>query len=171
MICIFILGVGEENRKGPQWKKLNSKDLGISTSKLSLPTRKVLNRLKQRGCLHYSSCCLLLFVIIINPLWYLENHIFMLCCRIRGIPCGRLCSGSHLKENTERLWHNNISWTERGDPTNSRCITFVVLNSDSANNSYNNMQWRVLAVELDCWWIFYSIRSSHCFYVLLVFTD
>ncbi|WCJ36334.1 Polynucleotide adenylyltransferase family protein [Euphorbia peplus] len=43
-------GVREGNNpKGPVWKKLNSKDLGISTSKLTLPTRKVLNRLKQQG--------------------------------------------------------------------------------------------------------------------------
>ncbi|XP_065872670.1 uncharacterized protein [Euphorbia lathyris] len=42
-------GVREDNSKGPVWKKLNSKDLGISTSKLTIPTRKVLNRLKLRG--------------------------------------------------------------------------------------------------------------------------
>ncbi|XP_022736456.1 uncharacterized protein LOC111289569 isoform X2 [Durio zibethinus] len=32
-----------------QWKKLNSEDFGISTSKISKPTRKVLNGLKRKG--------------------------------------------------------------------------------------------------------------------------
>ncbi|GMN56556.1 hypothetical protein TIFTF001_025667 [Ficus carica] len=32
-----------------EWKKLNSKELGISTSKITRPTRKVLNSLKQKG--------------------------------------------------------------------------------------------------------------------------
>ncbi|KAK4395545.1 Poly(A) polymerase I [Sesamum angolense] len=35
--------------RAPEWKKLNSKDLGISTSKISSPTRVVLNCLKRRG--------------------------------------------------------------------------------------------------------------------------
>ncbi|KAF5730989.1 hypothetical protein HS088_TW19G00592 [Tripterygium wilfordii] len=33
----------------PEWKKLNSKDLGIRTSRIPEPTRKVLNVLKDRG--------------------------------------------------------------------------------------------------------------------------
>ncbi|PON77197.1 Poly A polymerase [Parasponia andersonii] len=32
-----------------EWKKLNSKELGITTSMISRPTRKVLNNLKQKG--------------------------------------------------------------------------------------------------------------------------
>ncbi|EXC21324.1 Poly(A) polymerase [Morus notabilis] len=32
-----------------EWKKLNSKELGISTSNITKPTRKVLNSLKQKG--------------------------------------------------------------------------------------------------------------------------
>ncbi|KDP22554.1 hypothetical protein JCGZ_26385 [Jatropha curcas] len=41
---------GREGKgKGPDWKKLNSKDLGISTSMIARPTRNVLNVLKQRG--------------------------------------------------------------------------------------------------------------------------
>ncbi|KAL8488090.1 hypothetical protein ACS0TY_024393 [Phlomoides rotata] len=35
--------------KAPEWKKLKSKDLGISTSKISRPTRVVLNGLRKRG--------------------------------------------------------------------------------------------------------------------------
>ncbi|KAL0355026.1 UNVERIFIED_CONTAM: Poly(A) polymerase I [Sesamum radiatum] len=35
--------------RAQEWKKLNSKDLGISTSKISRPTRVVLNCLKRRG--------------------------------------------------------------------------------------------------------------------------
>lgn len=32
-----------------EWKKLNSKELGITNSMISRPTRKVLNNLKQKG--------------------------------------------------------------------------------------------------------------------------
>jgi len=35
--------------KAPEWKKLNSKDLGITTSMISKPTRIVLNGLKSKG--------------------------------------------------------------------------------------------------------------------------
>ncbi|XVF49533.1 hypothetical protein PTKIN_Ptkin04bG0020300 [Pterospermum kingtungense] len=41
--------VSGEESKLPQWKKLNSKDFGISTSSISKPTRKVLNGLKRKG--------------------------------------------------------------------------------------------------------------------------
>ncbi|XWS60209.1 hypothetical protein CRYUN_Cryun07bG0015600 [Craigia yunnanensis] len=41
--------VSGEDSKLPQWKKLNSQDLGISTSTISKPTRKVLNGLKRKG--------------------------------------------------------------------------------------------------------------------------
>ncbi|EOY22605.1 Polynucleotide adenylyltransferase family protein [Theobroma cacao] len=41
--------VSEEDSKLPQWKKLNSQDLGISTTNISKPTRKVLNGLKRKG--------------------------------------------------------------------------------------------------------------------------
>ncbi|KAJ7945644.1 Poly A polymerase [Quillaja saponaria] len=39
----------EGNRKASEWKKLNSKELGISTSMIARSTRKVLNGLKRRG--------------------------------------------------------------------------------------------------------------------------
>ncbi|KAK0588720.1 hypothetical protein LWI29_004624 [Acer saccharum] len=39
----------ESSRKKPEWKKLNAKDLGISTSMIDRPTRKVLNGLKKKG--------------------------------------------------------------------------------------------------------------------------
>ncbi|XP_015882126.3 uncharacterized protein LOC107417975 isoform X1 [Ziziphus jujuba] len=39
----------EGDGKVPEWKKLNSKELGISTSKITRPTRKVLNVLRQKG--------------------------------------------------------------------------------------------------------------------------
>lgn len=35
--------------KAPEWKKLNSKDLGITSSMISKPTRLVLNGLKSKG--------------------------------------------------------------------------------------------------------------------------
>ncbi|MBA0834908.1 hypothetical protein Goarm_007226, partial [Gossypium armourianum] len=41
--------VSGEGSKLSQWKKLNSQDLGISTSIISKPTRKVLNGLKTKG--------------------------------------------------------------------------------------------------------------------------
>lgn len=41
--------VGKKDHKVPEWKKLNSKELGISTSMIAKPTKKVLNGLKQRG--------------------------------------------------------------------------------------------------------------------------
>ncbi|XP_052879555.1 uncharacterized protein LOC108476514 isoform X3 [Gossypium arboreum] len=41
--------VNGEGSKLSQWKKLNSQDLGISTSNISKPTRKVLNGLKTKG--------------------------------------------------------------------------------------------------------------------------
>lgn len=41
--------VGELDKKKPEWKKLNAKDLGISTSMIDKPTRKVLNGLKKKG--------------------------------------------------------------------------------------------------------------------------
>lgn len=50
--CLFIfygVEVGELDKKKPEWKKLNAKDLGISTSMIDKPTRKVLNGLKKKG--------------------------------------------------------------------------------------------------------------------------
>ncbi|XVF11444.1 hypothetical protein REPUB_Repub08aG0028100 [Reevesia pubescens] len=44
-----VKNVSGEDSKLPQWKKLNSHDLGISTSKISKPIRKVLNGLKRKG--------------------------------------------------------------------------------------------------------------------------
>ncbi|KAJ8772392.1 hypothetical protein K2173_027569 [Erythroxylum novogranatense] len=42
--------VGEGNGgKPPEWKRLNSKELGISTSMIAKPTRKVLNALRRKG--------------------------------------------------------------------------------------------------------------------------
>lgn len=41
--------MGKKDHKVPEWKKLNSKELGISTSMIAKPTKKVLNGLKQRG--------------------------------------------------------------------------------------------------------------------------
>ncbi|KAM1209427.1 hypothetical protein FF1_015128 [Malus domestica] len=38
-----------KNVKAPVWKKLNSKELGITTSMIDKPTRKVLNGLKRKG--------------------------------------------------------------------------------------------------------------------------
>lgn len=35
-------------------------------------------------------------------------------CRIWGLPCWRLCKGSYLKENSERLRCYNFSWTQAG---------------------------------------------------------
>ena len=43
----FCWGEGGEG-KAPQWKKLNSKELGISSSMIDKPTRKVLNGLKRK---------------------------------------------------------------------------------------------------------------------------
>ncbi|CAK7336806.1 unnamed protein product [Dovyalis caffra] len=37
--------------KGPEWKKLNAKELGMSTSMISRPTKMVLNGLKKNGIL------------------------------------------------------------------------------------------------------------------------
>ncbi|CAK9177471.1 unnamed protein product [Ilex paraguariensis] len=39
----------ESDRKAPKWKKLGSKDIGISTSMIARPTRVVLNGLKRKG--------------------------------------------------------------------------------------------------------------------------
>ncbi|OMO93750.1 hypothetical protein COLO4_16700 [Corchorus olitorius] len=41
--------VSGEDSKWPRWKKMNSHDLGISTSNISKPTKKVLNGLKRKG--------------------------------------------------------------------------------------------------------------------------
>lgn len=35
--------------KAPEWKKLSSKELGLSNSLISMPTKKVLNGLKKNG--------------------------------------------------------------------------------------------------------------------------
>ncbi|CAL8157994.1 unnamed protein product [Prunus armeniaca] len=40
---------GRNDVKAPAWKKLNSKELGITTSKIDKPIRKVLNGLKRKG--------------------------------------------------------------------------------------------------------------------------
>lgn len=45
----------------PKWRKLNSTELGISNSKISKPTRKVLNGLKRKG-----RCPLLLTAVCIG---------------------------------------------------------------------------------------------------------
>lgn len=37
------------DQKALEWKRLNSKELGISTSMITKPTRKVLNGLKRKG--------------------------------------------------------------------------------------------------------------------------
>ncbi|TXG54440.1 hypothetical protein EZV62_019696 [Acer yangbiense] len=55
----------ESSRKKPEWKKLNAKDLGISTSMIDRPTRKVLNGLKKKGCSPHLSHLLL---TIDNPM-------------------------------------------------------------------------------------------------------
>uniref|UniRef100_A0A1J3HEF6 Poly(A) polymerase I n=2 Tax=Noccaea caerulescens TaxID=107243 RepID=A0A1J3HEF6_NOCCA len=39
----------DKTSKAPEWKKLNSKDLGITSSMISKPTRQVLNGLKSKG--------------------------------------------------------------------------------------------------------------------------
>ncbi|GLT39940.1 hypothetical protein SLA2020_141050 [Shorea laevis] len=46
-----VLGVkiGEGNLKMAEWKKIDSKDLGISTSKIAKPTKRVLSCLRKRG--------------------------------------------------------------------------------------------------------------------------
>jgi hypothetical protein len=41
----FFLG----DCKAPEWKKLSSKELGLSNSLISMPTKKVLNGLKKNG--------------------------------------------------------------------------------------------------------------------------
>ncbi|CAN6578650.1 unnamed protein product [Malus baccata var. baccata] len=40
---------GRKDAKAPAWKKLNSTELGITTSMIDKPTRKVLNGLKRKG--------------------------------------------------------------------------------------------------------------------------
>ncbi|KAL8042684.1 hypothetical protein ABFX02_09G069300 [Erythranthe guttata] len=44
-----VSGGSDANGEALEWKKLKSKDLGISTSKISRPTRIVLNGLRKRG--------------------------------------------------------------------------------------------------------------------------
>lgn len=44
--CVIV---DTSNTAKPEWKKLNSKELGISTSMIDRPTRKVLNGLKKKG--------------------------------------------------------------------------------------------------------------------------
>ncbi|KAF5743660.1 Polynucleotide adenylyltransferase family protein [Tripterygium wilfordii] len=46
---MFWAAIGEWNSDMPGRKKLNSKDLGIKTSRIPKPTRKVLNVLKEKG--------------------------------------------------------------------------------------------------------------------------
>ncbi|XP_027340773.1 uncharacterized protein LOC113854114 isoform X2 [Abrus precatorius] len=40
---------GEQDKKAPAWKKLNSKELGLRNSMIANPTKKVLNMLKKKG--------------------------------------------------------------------------------------------------------------------------
>lgn len=52
--CTFFISIpwGEVSggdQKALEWKRLNSKELGISTSMITKPTRKVLNGLKRKG--------------------------------------------------------------------------------------------------------------------------
>ena len=48
-IIFYGVEVGGMYPKKPEWKKLNAKDLGVSTSMIDKPTRKVLNGLKKKG--------------------------------------------------------------------------------------------------------------------------
>ena len=50
---LFCGYVGNGASKAPEWKKLNSKDLGIRTSMIAKPTRYVLNGLKKKGIYIY----------------------------------------------------------------------------------------------------------------------
>lgn len=45
----------EGKKKGPKWKKLDSKELGIKNSMIANPTKKVLNRLKKKGTSDFHS--------------------------------------------------------------------------------------------------------------------
>lgn len=51
LICfIFLLDfIDLANEGDREWKRLNSKDLGISSSMIAKSTRKVLNGLKSKG--------------------------------------------------------------------------------------------------------------------------
>lgn len=55
--CVVVGSVSRSdvNEKAPEWKKLKSEELGISTSKISRPTRMVLNGLRKRGVLDSST--------------------------------------------------------------------------------------------------------------------
>lgn len=39
----------DDELKAPEWKMLNSKDLGLTSSSISKPTRLVLNELRKKG--------------------------------------------------------------------------------------------------------------------------
>lgn len=57
-IYLFKCEVDEGNCKAPEWKRLSSKDLGISNSSISKPSRVVLDRLKKEGNIfvHLNGC-------------------------------------------------------------------------------------------------------------------
>ena len=60
MVLKFDSFGGTGEGKVQEWKKLNSKELGIKTTMISRTTRKVLNNLKQKGMV----LCVLLMVAI-----------------------------------------------------------------------------------------------------------
>lgn len=72
--------MGEGNQKGPAWKKLNSKELGIKNSMIANPTVKVLNRLKKKGTYrsHFSPISFLSWVSGIMVLHYCFSYPFLL---------------------------------------------------------------------------------------------
>lgn len=47
--CLKSLWEGCEGVKGPKWKKMSSKELGIKISMIAKPTRSVLNELRKKG--------------------------------------------------------------------------------------------------------------------------
>lgn len=69
-----------------EWKKLNSRELGITTSMITRPTRKVLNVLKQKGIslphvmrifiVIHESLASLYHLLLIFAL-YLSNPVFL----------------------------------------------------------------------------------------------
>lgn len=62
----FMLGeVHVSDQKAPEWKKWSSKDLGISTSKISRPTRVVLNGLRKKGMYWFITALAFLWTIVV----------------------------------------------------------------------------------------------------------
>lgn len=55
-VIVWYLDVGKADSKAPEWKKLNSKDLGIRTSSMiASPVKYVLNGLKKKGIYLFKS--------------------------------------------------------------------------------------------------------------------